>query len=74
MWKVTETRFSIAKIWKVIRPTKEKVSWHKLLWSSLNIPRHAIVVWMAILNRLPTKDRLISWGMEIGRASCRERV
>ena len=70
VWKVTGTKFSIAEIWKVIWPRKEKVSWHKLLWSSLNIPRHAMVVWMAILNRLPTKDRLISWGMEVNGICC----
>ena len=58
-------KFTIAEVWKEIRPKKEKVSWHKLQWSSHNIPRHAVVVWMAILNRLPTKDRLIDWAMEI---------
>ena len=68
--KVQGPKFTIAEVWQEIRPKKERVSWHKLLWSSLNIPKHAVVVWMAILNRLPTKDRLIAWGMEINGICC----
>ena len=29
------------------------------------IPKHVVIAWMADLNKLPTKDRLISWGMEV---------
>ena len=49
---------------------KEKVEWHRLLWSSLTIPKHSVIVWMAILNRLPTMDRLISWGIETSGTCC----
>ena len=65
VWKKSSPKFKIAEVWKEIRPKKERVSWYKLLWSSLNVPKHAVVVWMAILSRLPTKDRLITWGMEV---------
>ena len=27
--------------------------------------KHAIMVWMAVLNRLPTKDKIKSWGSEV---------
>ena len=27
------------------------------------IPRHAVITWMALLNRLPTLDRLVAWGL-----------
>ncbi|KAL4289532.1 hypothetical protein GQ457_14G001790 [Hibiscus cannabinus] len=30
-----------------------------------HIPKHSIVAWMAILNRLPTRDRLSSFGMQV---------
>ena len=67
---MTGTKFSIAKVWKVIRIRKEKVEWHRLLWSSLTIPKHSVIVWMAILNRLLTLDWLISWGIETSGACC----
>ena len=41
------------------------MGWHRLLWASLAIPKHVIIAWMAILNKLPTKDRLTSWGMDV---------
>ena len=65
VWKMARNKYSIAEVWRVIRPRKEKVLWHRLLWGTLTIPKHSVIAWMAILNRLPTLDRLISWGMEI---------
>ena len=60
VWKLAGTKFSIVEVWRVTRPRKEKVLWHRLLLGSLTIPKHLVIVWMAILNRLPTMDRLIS--------------
>ena len=42
-----------------------KVEWHRLVWVAFIVLKHAIVAWMAIINRLPTKDRLKSWGLEV---------
>ena len=44
---------------------KEKVDWQRLLLAPFNIPKHSIIAWMAIFNRLPTEDRLKSWGIEM---------
>ena len=35
------------------------------MWTSLSIPKHVIVSWMTVLNRLPTMDRMLRWGLEI---------
>ena len=43
----------------------EKVGWNRLIWAAFVVPKHAIIVWMAILNRLPTKDRIKSWLLEV---------
>ena len=63
MWKFHGNKYSAAAVWREIRPKKEKVAWHRLIWSPFVMPKHAIIAWMAILNRLPTKDRLKSWGL-----------
>ena len=34
------------------------------------IPKHSVIVWMAILNKLPTMDRLASWGLEVNETCC----
>ncbi|GJU08021.1 reverse transcriptase zinc-binding domain-containing protein [Tanacetum coccineum] len=38
-----------------------KVEWHKIVWFSNCIPRHAFVLWMAMQNRLSTQDRIAIW-------------
>ena len=43
----------------------KKVGLHSLVWAAFIVLKHAIVTWMAILNRLPTKERIKSWGMEV---------
>ena len=52
-------------IWNELRPKKEKKEWNRLMWTSLYIPKHVIVSWMAVFNRLPTLDRMFVWGLEI---------
>ena len=69
VWKLTGAKCSIAEVWKVIRTRKEKAEWHRLIWSSLTIPKHSVIAWMAILNRLTTLDRLLSWGIDT-RGEC----
>lgn len=29
------------------------------------IPRHNFLTWLVMLNRCPTKDRLVSWGLQV---------
>ncbi|XVE66529.1 hypothetical protein DITRI_Ditri08aG0086500 [Diplodiscus trichospermus] len=36
-----------------------------MLWTAPIIARHEIIVWLALLNRLSTKDRLIAWGIRV---------
>ncbi|KAL4295399.1 hypothetical protein GQ457_12G022400 [Hibiscus cannabinus] len=48
-----------SQIWKKILVS------HRFLWFSFHISRHSVLVWMAILDRLPTKDRLLARGMNI---------
>ena len=64
IWKISGGRYKAADVWKEIRPKREKIAWHRLLWDSFVVPKHAVIAWMAILNRLPTIDRLQSWGIE----------
>ena len=61
-WKMPREKYKAAVVWSVIRPRREKVVWHKLVWYHLTVPKHAFISWMAILDRLPTIDRLRAWG------------
>ena len=35
------------------------------MWTPFAIPRHIVITWMALLNKLPTMDRLAAWGLEV---------
>ena len=58
-------KYQTAKIWQELRPKKEQVIWHRLLWTPRAVPREVITAWMVTLNRLPTMDRMKEWGNEL---------
>ena len=70
VWKFPGSKYSAETIWKEIRPKQDKVPWARFLWSTMVIPKHTFISWMAILNRLPTMDRLIAWGMNVRGTCC----
>lgn len=57
--------FSSPKTWEVLRPKADLVSWYESIWFKGATPKHAFTMWIANLDRLPTKSRLTSWGMNI---------
>lgn len=46
-----------------LRGPKPVVPWAKIVWFSYGIPRHSFLTWLVLLDRCPTKDRLLSWGL-----------
>lgn len=58
-------KFSSKATWHLTRERAPEVQWMSLVWFKEEIPRCSFVVWMAILCRLPTRDRLASWGMSV---------
>ena len=57
-WNSSSNKYKAVEVWRVIRPKKEKVNWHKLVWAGFIVPKHAFITWLAVLNRLPTKDKI----------------
>ncbi|KAJ9561158.1 hypothetical protein OSB04_006318 [Centaurea solstitialis] len=63
-WKGRDGSFSdfrVAAVWKDRFMDLVNVDWHKLVWYSQGIPRHAFVLWLAIKEKLRTLDRLVAW-------------
>lgn len=40
------------------------VPWFYSVWNKGGIPRHSFLAWLFVLNRCPTKDRILSWGLQ----------
>ncbi|XP_048613148.1 uncharacterized protein LOC106362783 [Brassica napus] len=58
-------KFSSKATWPRIREITPEVPWFDLIRFKEEIPRCSFVSWMAILSRIPTKDRLSSWAMDV---------
>ncbi|XP_039071270.1 uncharacterized protein LOC120218393 [Hibiscus syriacus] len=61
---------STSYIWDKLCSPAPKVPWHHLVWFSGRIPKHSIIVWMTLLNRLPTRVRLLRMGLDIETDKC----
>lgn len=62
--------FSSTMTWEVVRTRKQIKAWSKLVWFKGCVPKHAFNMWVANLNRLPMRVRLVSWGMNIPKECC----
>ncbi|XP_013739621.1 uncharacterized protein LOC125596752 [Brassica napus] len=62
--------FSAKHTWESIRPRQQKKEWAGKVWFKGHIPSHAFMMWVAQLDRLPTRSRLASWGLQIDTCCC----
>ncbi|XP_018448417.1 uncharacterized protein LOC108819900 [Raphanus sativus] len=57
--------YSTKAIYDLLRVNNQRVSWCKEIWFSKGIPRHKFLSWLFVLNRCPTKDRMVEWGLDV---------
>lgn len=70
VWILTPNgSYSAKSAWQAIRFSKPEVEWSPLVWYGKHVPRWSFILWVTILGRLPTKDRLRSWGIAMD-SSC----
>jgi hypothetical protein len=55
--------FSLANAWDQIRLRSSALNWWRIVWFAKAIPRYAFITWLAMRERLSTKERLASWGI-----------
>ena len=58
-------KFSTGSVYAYLKGDVAIVAWSSLVWSSYGIPRQNFLTWLVIQNRCPTKDRLLSWGLQV---------
>ncbi|KAL1219704.1 hypothetical protein V5N11_032351 [Cardamine amara subsp. amara] len=39
------------------------VPWGNIVWNKGGIPKHNFLTWLFVLNRCPTRDRFLGWGL-----------
>ncbi|KAF3497455.1 hypothetical protein DY000_02055670 [Brassica cretica] len=58
-------KFATGSVYAYLKGDVATVAWSSLVWSSYGIPRQNFLTWLVIQNRCPTKDRLLSWGLQV---------
>ncbi|XP_022553626.1 uncharacterized protein LOC111203823 [Brassica napus] len=57
--------FSSKVTWEYLRVPSPTVYWHMVVWFKEYIPRNSFMAWLALLRKMPTRDRLRRWGMDV---------
>ncbi|KAF4354750.1 hypothetical protein F8388_026545 [Cannabis sativa] len=58
-------RYVITTGYKLFNTPKSNTQWSKEVWSRMNTPKQSIILWLVMLNKLKTKDRLIKMGIMV---------
>nr|GEU80360.1 hypothetical protein [Tanacetum cinerariifolium] len=64
MWYTKDDKcvnFLTNRAWKDWREDNAKVDWHKYIWFSNCTPKNSFIIWIAVLGRLTTQERLQKW-------------
>ena len=65
VWKRNDgsmSKFSIRQAYSDMHNVGDIAKWHKLMWFSQNIPKHAFILWLAVKMKLLTQDKIRKWG------------
>lgn len=65
-----ECRFSARNTWEDMRPSLPPEPAADVVWFKGAIPRNSFTMWVANMDRLPTRSRLASWGLQINTSCC----
>lgn len=69
LWKTspqaTPGNFSSTKTWDFLHPAGPSLPWTKPVWFKERVPRHTFIMWLVMRDRLVTRDRLRSWGLNV---------
>lgn len=72
-WKVpgsSHTVYTSAATWEFLRPKSEEKTWVDCVWFKGHVPKLAFHMWIANADRLPTRARLASCGINLSTACC----
>lgn len=58
-----EDRFNTGMVYEQLVDHLPNVNWSRAIWIKGGIPRQSFLCWLFVLNRCPTKDIIIGWGL-----------
>lgn len=64
---VTGGTFTVKKIYNALTPQLPKVPWKEIILNQSIHPRHKFILWLTLLHRLSTVERLAKFGIQVPR-------
>ncbi|KAL9659538.1 hypothetical protein QQ045_024345 [Rhodiola kirilowii] len=64
IWRDGTTPFTVKGTYEILADKGTSKWWTELVWNSLSIPKHSFCAWLAVMNRLQTKDRMRADGVD----------
>ncbi|KAF4372236.1 hypothetical protein F8388_002235 [Cannabis sativa] len=58
-------KYTIFAWYNLFSTPSNRVKWSSEVWAGLNTPKHNVITWLAMLNRLKTHDRLIRFDVQV---------
>ncbi|XP_009151176.1 uncharacterized protein LOC103874501 [Brassica rapa] len=59
------SKYNMGEVYTYLKGEQPLVPWAKVVWNSYGIPRHSFHTWLVLLDRCPTRDRMIRWGIAV---------
>lgn len=59
--------WSAKEVTKLLKEPGRMQGCKELLWYKHHVPRFSFVMWTALLNKLPTADRIRNWGLNMNK-------
>ncbi|XP_013669152.1 uncharacterized protein LOC106373538 [Brassica napus] len=56
--------YSTSDVYNKLRGDDQSVPWAKVTWNKGGFPRHSFLAWLFTLDKCPTRDRLLRWGLQ----------
>ncbi|XP_056698543.1 uncharacterized protein [Spinacia oleracea] len=60
---LTKRKFSIKEVYNLLKNQTGKTQWARYVWNRLTIPKYRFTLWVLLLERLKTRDRLFQYGV-----------
>jgi len=65
IWTITnKCVYESAGTWNYMKNKKQEIRWWPLIWFPHTIPKQGFILWLTMLNRLTTGERLVVWGYQ----------
>jgi len=61
-WNCKKGSYVCAETWEALRVKAPTVSWWKVVWNPVAIPRHSFLLWLVFRDALVSKERMCRWG------------